>query len=605
MCEQIEANSITVSRTTITSGDSLYIGERLNPNQRLVSSNFIHSLIMQPTGNLVVLAYGNVFWQTNTGSAANANSFLLLDINGRLALRRPDGTQINTPSLPDTSRLCESSPGHRLTMQSDGNLVLYGRDAFVSFATGVPPQGVINAEIIEGSVLNTYDAVWSLNARYVLRLQPDGNLVYTRKDGVLVSWATQSEGLGITRFRLQNGRLEGYNEGGSVVYTFDPNGPPIIKITLRDDARVLVEYSTGSQTYGTPQLCEREPPAFRTVSRQSYPETGPSDTLFVGEVLIPGQQLISSAGGEHTFGLDTTGNLILKNHGTVVWQSGTSSTNAHSLFLEPSGNLVLYSNTGRVLWMTGTASECRQDGLGQLIDFDPPFKMVVQADGNLVMYTHALVPSWSLTLPLFDLEPAPTDSFAYPHVIGAPGSTRGRTGDGWNIFYSTSRYNVNSPVTELLELTWGSFSGCNSGADSAFRKDPSQCWVSAFRDSSGATVIQPGTNEDIIVAYRLQRRATGGVTVRAKLSGLGVDCSNYAIDYHLVRLIPIPQSNRYDISLLAYNVNRNQCENPEIWGTVHTIGAEDYVGLLISSAGDASTDYVRFGLDVFFSSHQP
>ena len=109
------------------------------------------------------------------------------------------------------------------------------------------------------------------------------------------------------------------------------------------------------------------------ISGQPTAPTQP-DRLLAGQGLIPGQSL-HSADGRFIFVLQGDGNLVLyAPGGTALW---ASNTNGHpdtaNVFMQFDGNLVVYGLHNNARWATGTVGR-------------PGAWLLVQNDGNVVVY---------------------------------------------------------------------------------------------------------------------------------------------------------------------------------------------------------------------------
>jgi GH25 family lysozyme M1 (1,4-beta-N-acetylmuramidase) len=94
--------------------------------------------------------------------------------------------------------------------------------------------------------------------------------------------------------------------------------------------------------------------------------------------LSPGQglsrgQSVGSCDGRFVLAMQTDGNLVLYSNGIAAWASDTSGTASEVAAMQGDGNLVLYSATGCPLWASKT-------------DGHPGSDLAVQNDGNLVIY---------------------------------------------------------------------------------------------------------------------------------------------------------------------------------------------------------------------------
>ncbi len=107
--------------------------------------------------------------------------------------------------------------------------------------------------------------------------------------------------------------------------------------------------------------------------------------------------------------LQGDGNLVLYTQNMrPVWASGTDGNPGAWLALQVDGNLVLYSSTNVPLWSTGTShnpflDEYTYDSIsggcmlpGQMLTIpNRSYKLILQGDGNLVLYTQNMRPVWA------------------------------------------------------------------------------------------------------------------------------------------------------------------------------------------------------------------
>jgi hypothetical protein len=108
------------------------------------------------------------------------------------------------------------------------------------------------------------------------------------------------------------------------------------------------------------------------------------DTLYSGEVLYPGQTIVSSGNGYKLL-FQWDGNLVMyKGSSTyTTWQSGTYGRGAAYAVMQTDGNFVIRNNQNQPLWWTGTGG-------------NPGARLHIQGDSNLVVYTSSWRPLWSI-----------------------------------------------------------------------------------------------------------------------------------------------------------------------------------------------------------------
>jgi hypothetical protein len=121
-------------------------------------------------------------------------------------------------------------------------------------------------------------------------------------------------------------------------------------------------------------------------------QSGVPFTLKPGEILRPGQYR-RSWNNKYLFIMQKDGNAVLYQGKTALWSSATNVKGA-SISLQRDGNLVVFLST-RAIWTSSTYGE-------------KPSGLVVQDDGNLVMYDTAKHAYWSRWTVIETLNPGRT-----------------------------------------------------------------------------------------------------------------------------------------------------------------------------------------------------
>lgn len=117
------------------------------------------------------------------------------------------------------------------------------------------------------------------------------------------------------------------------------------------------------------------------VNSSAAPSNSTATALNSGEALHMDDYLLSpDAQSVLTFQRD--GNVALYANFNLIWETGTHSTNADHISMQPDGNLVVYSQAGQALWSSNTQGS-------------PGARLVTQTDGNLVIYNASNVALWS------------------------------------------------------------------------------------------------------------------------------------------------------------------------------------------------------------------
>ena len=238
-------------------------------------------------------------------------------------------------------------------------------------AKATPPCN--GAEVLApGRVLQHGDAVDSCDGRFVLTMQHDGNLVlYQRHVGAV--WSSGTHGSGADRAVMQtDGNLVVY-AGGTARWASGTHGEPGAIAAVQSDGNLVV-YRGGAARWASGSSARPTPGC-------SSQWLGSGQTLHAGDAVTSCDgrfQLVMQADGnlvmyQHGVGavwatgthghgatratMQDDGNLVLytaANH--AVWASGTHGQPGAALAVQSDGNLVIYG-VGRALWASGTA-EC-------------------------------------------------------------------------------------------------------------------------------------------------------------------------------------------------------------------------------------------------------
>jgi lambda family phage minor tail protein L len=215
------ATSTAPASNLATGTGVLYAGStassRLSAGQDLFTTNGWYKLSMGGDGNLSIINKGNkIVWQTNTiGSGATYAQF---QTDGNFVLYDNSGGvkwQSNYGAYPVNA-------GKRLVLQPDGNLVLYGTGGATSTSTVPAPNfqtgtGKIFVGATASSKLYRGQSLYSANGWYRLTMQTDGNLVITNKAN-MVTWNSGTYGTAAYVAAFQP-------DGNLVLYASDESTP--------------------------------------------------------------------------------------------------------------------------------------------------------------------------------------------------------------------------------------------------------------------------------------------------------------------------------------------------------------------------------------------
>jgi hypothetical protein len=153
-----------------------------------------------------------------------------------------------------------------------------------------------------------------------------------------------------------------------------------------------------------------------------------NDSLSSGQNLLP-DQFLTSQNGQYRLIMQADGNLVVYNSSSQpLWSSNTGGQAVRECLMQADGNLVIYKTNGQALWSSNTGGNTRSslqlqdDGYvaiknsastliwgtwdtlfhdqqlipGQILySQNRQYRLVMQGDGNLVMYNSSNQPLWA------------------------------------------------------------------------------------------------------------------------------------------------------------------------------------------------------------------
>lgn len=223
-----------VGNAVFAGSDRLEPGEKLFPNQYLLSEDGRFVLMLQTDGNLVLYTYGRTLWWSGTSGPA---SHAIMQEDGNFVVYRPDGST-NWHSHTGGEGLST------FVVQHDGNIVLYDTNLQATWVSGSYQGGTgwINDR---ADKLNTEDRLYashflqSPDKRYVLVLQEDGNLVLYAP-GYTPIWNAGTAGRPVRFLHMQSdGNLVLYGDGNQHFWHSATQGGPS-RLNVQSDGNLVV-----------------------------------------------------------------------------------------------------------------------------------------------------------------------------------------------------------------------------------------------------------------------------------------------------------------------------------------------------------------------------
>ncbi|MCJ1685541.1 hypothetical protein [Rathayibacter sp. VKM Ac-2927] len=337
--------------------DALVSGEQLARGESIVSVGGGYRFVLQTDGNAVTYdASGRATFSTGTQGRGDR---LVMQADGNLVIYAADGRPVWFTGTGDET-------GASVRIQNDGNLVVSranGTPAWAS-STGTTIAAPPTDSLYPTETLRAGQRLTSGDGRFTAVMQGDGNFVGYGPNGV--TWSTGTSGAG-NRFVLQeDGNAVIYGADGSVKWFTGTSGSGV-RMNL-DNAGRLVLYSIDDDLLWSSRI------AF------------PNSTLFAAAALYGGEGLRSGNGAFRAV-MQADGNFVVYGRSGPVWSTGTS-TSGDVFSIDEDGYMAVAAQ-GRVSWSVLPRYVVN---VGPAV---PPFRLVMQDDGNLVQYDGRGRASWS------------------------------------------------------------------------------------------------------------------------------------------------------------------------------------------------------------------
>lgn len=384
---------------------SLTVNQKLFMGDRLCDLNGEYYLTLGWDGNLTMWANQEYsYWDTSlkTGADFSTGAYAMLQETGDFILCDAQDAILwnsNTKGL-------SSSPPSLIYIEDDGELVLAVAGDLITIV-----RSKSRSNFKHGGSSFLIRKLRSPNGQYELIMQADGNLVLY--DQGVAFWATGTVGSGATRATMQNdGNLVLYDDNNNAVWATNSNREspflpgPILK--LQDDRNLVIYHSNAdplwsSNTHlGSLELILEN--GMRITSENgSYCLIMQHDGNLVLYTKYNAMLWSTRTGGLGAVEarMQHDGNLVLYGpQRQVIWSSNTWGHDAANLVLKDTGDLVIIDRKGEIIWKGFTANTITPFTL--VLCFDEKitspngkYQLIMQRDGNLVMYDEQSTAIWS------------------------------------------------------------------------------------------------------------------------------------------------------------------------------------------------------------------
>lgn len=237
--------------------------------------------------------------------------------------------------------------------------------------TAISAPNSSNTTLEPGQILTKNNRLLSPDSQSALTLQNDGNLVLY--SNMITTWNTNALGSSADRLVMQSdGNLVVYNRSNVALWNTQTGGNPGARLVLQTDGNMVVYSASNTVLWATYTIQNPDHLAYVNTSFTSgrmYPgqslDTANRRLHLVfqpdGNLVLysPTRALWSTGtdGRQAAFlALQADGNLVLYDrNSSPIWNSGTSGRSNLQLVLQEDGNLVLYNNQFVPIWNTGTS----------------------------------------------------------------------------------------------------------------------------------------------------------------------------------------------------------------------------------------------------------
>jgi hypothetical protein len=328
-----------------------------------------------------------------------------------------DHTNNGTLMDPSDNSNCDIGNSHLLSCRLDSGQAATLRST--SYFGNPPPSSTlyVGQRFYPGSSLH------SASGNYTLTLQLDGNLVIYNA-AHQPTWQNHTAGKHTAFLGMQtDGNVVQYNTSHKAIWATGSQLRGGDHLIMQDDGNLVLATPTNRAVWSSSTGLLGPRPRLHIGERMTVP--------LPGQAITPDQYLLSPSGNYQLI-LQQDGNLVVYNAShQPIWTNHTDGRGSAYLIMQPDGNLVQYNTAGQSIWNSGTlgkggTSIALQDD-GNLVMFNDAgtpvwsiytgviiqpapailyanqslvanqyllsaggkYQLIMQPDGNLVFYTAA------------------------------------------------------------------------------------------------------------------------------------------------------------------------------------------------------------------------
>ncbi|WP_221089892.1 hypothetical protein [Deinococcus aquaedulcis] len=206
-----------------------------------------------------------------------------------------------------------------------------------------------NGDLTGGEgLMATNDSVYSLNGQHRLTMQADGNLVVYSPGVSPRVVPTGTYGKPVHRLVMQgDGNLVIYGTSHQALWHTGTHGRSGVWLAIEDDGSLLLRQGTQILWANRPAGTPPPPPPPPPVGHDG------NDLLTSGEGMTATDDCVSSRDGRYNLCFQGDGNLVLYGPAGALWTTNTAGR-GHQLRMQSDGNVVMVNASNQKIWETGT-----------------------------------------------------------------------------------------------------------------------------------------------------------------------------------------------------------------------------------------------------------
>jgi len=223
-------------------GHTLGNNERLNPDEKLTSSNGRFTAVLQTDGNFVVYEGSKPLWASGTSGIGNG-AHVINQTDDNLVVYDHSG-------VPKWASGTSGRGGSaHLSIQDDGNLVLYEGSTAI-WASNTVQEVKHKDTLHQGEKLHAGDELRSSDGRYRAAMQTDGNFVIY---GGSALWASNTSGHNFHVHAQPDRNLVVYDSSGAPKWASGTSeaGTGTCKLIMQTDGNLVLYDGAGTPTWAS------------------------------------------------------------------------------------------------------------------------------------------------------------------------------------------------------------------------------------------------------------------------------------------------------------------------------------------------------------------